>query len=175
MPYNRDNISAAVYLGLGSNLGDREANLQKALKMLSEQTAIKITRVSSIYETAPVGIIEQPDFLNLVAEAQTTLEPQDLLAVILNLENQMGRVRNLRWGPRVIDVDLLIYGSERLHFPGLTVPHPRLLERAFVLVPLVEIAPDLQLTDDGLTAAEALKKLFQLGNISSVVSSTYKL
>ena len=116
-------------------------------------------RVSSLYETAPVGITDQPDFLNLAAAARTSLAPQALLDALLHIENQMGRTRTERWGPRVIDLDLLLYGGEQVALPGLTVPHPRLRERAFVVVPLAEIAPEMALPGDGKQIAE-LAQLF---------------
>lgn len=150
---NHINISAA-YIGLGSNLGDRAGNLQTALSELAQMPTINITQVSSLYETAPVGVTEQPEFVNAVAALETTLTPLELLGVFLHLENKIGRVRTVRWGPRVIDLDLLLYGSERIALPELTVPHPRLHERAFVLVPLAEIAPNLALPGETKTVKE---------------------
>jgi len=133
--------------------------MASALGKLAELPTMEIGRVSSLYETAPVGVTDQPNFLNLVAAVQTGLGPLALLEALLHIENQMGRVRTERWGPRVIDLDLLLYGGERVSLPGLTVPHPRLRERAFVLVPLAEIAPALRLPGDGKRAAE-LAELF---------------
>ena len=133
---------------------------------------MEIIRVSSLYETAPVGVTDQPDFLNAVAAVQTGLGPLETLDALLHIENQMGRVRTERWGPRVIDLDLLLYGGERVSSPGLTVPHPRLRERAFVLVPLAEIAPELRLPGDGGRAAAFAKVFSQdscgAGNIRRV-------
>lgn len=140
-------------------MGDRAANVAKALRELGAQPTIEVVRVSSLYETAPVGRKDQPDFLNAVAAVRTTLAPRDLLDRLLHVENQMGRVRNLRWGPRVIDLDLLLYGDSQVETPGLTLPHPRLRERAFVLVPLAEIAPDLLLPGDGQRVSELAKQL----------------
>ena len=134
-----------AYVGLGSNLGDRAGNLRMALSELAQMPTISITRVSSLYETAPVGVTTQPEFINAVAALETSLTPAALLAAFLHLENKMGRVRTFRWGPRVIDLDLLLYGREQIALPELIVPHPRLHERAFVLAPLAEIAPDLSL------------------------------
>ena len=148
-----------AYLGIGTNLGDRQANVKEALRKLDELPTINLVRVSSLYETAPVGLTDQPEFLNLVAAVRTSLAPPALLDALLNIENQMGRVRTERWGPRVIDLDLLLYGSEQVDLPQLTVPHPRLRERAFVLVPLAEIAPELRLPEDGKRAAD-LAELF---------------
>jgi len=161
-----------AYIGLGANLGDRRGNIQTALRKLADLPTMRLVRVSSLYETAPVGITDQPDFLNLVAAARTSLAPQALLDVLLHIENQMGRVRTERWGPRVIDMDLLLYSDEQVALPGLMVPHPRLRERAFVLVPLAEIAPELALPGDGKQVAD-LAELFlrdssRKGNIRSV-------
>ena len=148
-----------AYVGLGANLGDRPANIQTALSALNSTPEIQVTQPSSLYETAPVGVTDQPDFLNMVAALRTTLPPRGLLQVFLHIENQMGRVRNLRWGPRVIDMDLLLYGDRQIHSPGLTVPHPRLRERAFALIPLAEIAPDLRLPGDEKTVADFVENL----------------
>ena len=122
-------------------------------------------RRSALHETAPVGVTDQPDFLNAVAEIRTTLPPAELLARILQLERQMGRVRTQRWGPRVLDIDILLYGAQALALPGLTVPHPRMAERAFVLRPLAEIAPDLRFPD-GETAQNKWARLRKNGNKS---------
>lgn len=148
-----------AYLGLGTNLGNRQENIRVALQKLAELPTMETGRVSSLYETAPVGVTDQPDFLNIVAAVRTGLDPLALLDVLLHIENQMGRVRTERWGPRVIDLDLLLYGGERVSFPGLTVPHPRLRERAFVLVPLAEVAPEMALPGDGKRVAD-LAELF---------------
>ena len=115
---------------------------------------MEVRQVSSLYETAAVGVTDQPDFLNAVAEVQTTLSATLLLDALLNLENLLGRVRTFRWGPRVIDLDLLLYGDEQIGLPHLTVPHPRLRERAFVLAPLAEVAPGLRLPGDTQTVQE---------------------
>ena len=154
-----------AYVGLGSNLGNREANLQAALSRLAALPTMMIKRVSSLYETAPVGVTEQPEFLNAVAALETSLPAADLLDVFLHLENQLGRVRTFRWGPRVIDIDLLLYGDAQIALPFLTVPHPRLRERAFVLVPLAEIAPKLVLPGDTKTVEELANYFCGNGNI----------
>jgi 2-amino-4-hydroxy-6-hydroxymethyldihydropteridine diphosphokinase len=129
-----------AFLGLGSNLGDRLANLTQAVRALA-LSGMTVVRTSRVYETAPVGP-PQPDYLNAVAEVETDLSARELLEVCLGVERQMGRVRAERWGPRVIDVDLLTYGRETIDEPGLTVPHPRMHERAFVLAPLLELEAD---------------------------------
>ncbi len=139
-------MTERVFLSLGSNLGDRRANLEEALRRL-EAEGVRVVRRSSWYETDPVGYTDQPAFLNLVVEVRTHLDPHQLLACAQRVEASLGRVRGVRWGPRTVDVDLLLYGSRVLDAAGLTLPHPRLRERAFVLVPLCEVAPDLVLPD----------------------------
>ncbi len=132
---------ATVYLALGSNLGDREKNLEQARERIA--AFVNITRVSSIYETAPVGVTEQPWFLNQVLAGTTLLSPVDLLRRVKKTETEMGRTEGIRFGPRPIDIDILFYDRLIELSPILTIPHPRLHERAFVLTPLAEIAPEL--------------------------------
>jgi len=132
---------ATVYLGLGSNLGDREKNLSWALALLSQQAKLAI--ISSIYETDPVGYSQQPLFLNMACQATTRDKPLKLLEKIKAIEWNMGRRESFRNAPRIIDIDILLYGDIILHSPELTIPHPKMTERAFVLFPLEEIAPDL--------------------------------
>lgn len=135
-----------VFVGLGSNLGDRELNLRQALKRLEE---VGLVRASSFRETDPVGVTDQPKFLNAAAELATDLSPRELLERLLEIERELGRDRatERRWGPRVIDLDLLLFGEEAIDEPGLTVPHPRLADRRFVLEPLCELNEDLALPD----------------------------
>ena len=148
-----------AYVGLGANLGDREATIRRALVLLGERPGVKIVLVSMLRETAPVGLVDQPAFLNGVAMVETTLAAESLLAELLAVELELGRVRpGLRNGPRTIDLDLLLYGDEVVDQPGLTVPHPRLHERAFALEPLVELDPALEIPGRG-TVAEALAEL----------------
>lgn len=132
---------ATVYLALGSNLGDREKNLEEARQQLT--AFVSITRVSSIYETEPVGVKEQPWFLNQVLAGTSLLSPIDLLRRVKKIELEMGRTEGIRFGPRPIDIDILFYDRLIELSPILTIPHPRLHERAFVLTPLAEIAPEL--------------------------------
>lgn len=132
-----------AYLGLGSNVGDREANINKALAELARSGRIGLRRVSSIYETKPVGIENQPDFLNAAAEIETELAPKDLLATIREVERRTGRQKTFKWGPRAIDIDILLYGDERRIEENLEIPHPEMHRRAFVLTPLAEIAPEV--------------------------------
>jgi 2-amino-4-hydroxy-6-hydroxymethyldihydropteridine diphosphokinase len=130
-----------AYLGLGSNLGDRLENLRRAVTLLEER-GIPVLRSSRVYETVPVGGPEQPDYLNAVIEVEATGTARDLLQAAVGVEDAMGRVREERWGPRVIDVDVLTFDREELDEPGLQVPHPRMHERAFVLIPLLELDAD---------------------------------
>ncbi|MGB2695350.1 MAG: 2-amino-4-hydroxy-6-hydroxymethyldihydropteridine diphosphokinase [Dehalococcoidia bacterium] len=131
-----------VYLGLGSNLGDRERNLIVGLRRLAP--LVRIDAVSSLYETDPVGPQDQPSFLNAACQGVTGLRPQALLRHLQEVERDLGRRRGERWGPRTLDLDLLLYGEAIIDEPGLRVPHPALPERAFVLVPLAEIASDVR-------------------------------
>ena len=132
-----------VYLSLGSNIGDREAMLHRALEALNA-AGIAVTRTSSLYETEPQDLLHQPWFLNLVAECQTELFPLQLLRRVKKIEAEMGRTRSIAKGPRTIDIDILFYGSFIVQTPELTIPHPRLGERRFVLAPMAELAPDLR-------------------------------
>ncbi|MBA8760811.1 2-amino-4-hydroxy-6-hydroxymethyldihydropteridine diphosphokinase [Staphylococcus schleiferi subsp. coagulans] len=132
-----------AYLGLGSNIGDRENQLKEAIRLLRENEAIEIISISPIYETKPVGYKEQPDFLNLCLHIKTELSAQALLKVALNTEAELHRVRKIRWGPRTIDIDILLYGDEVIDETDLIVPHPRMTERAFVMIPLNDIAANV--------------------------------
>lgn len=132
-----------VYIALGTNVGEREANLLQALRLLPE-SGVHIRRVSSIYETEPVDYLDQEWFLNMVLEAQTELDALDLLSALRVIEARMGSKKAFAKGPRKIDLDILLYGNETIDTPELQVPHPRMLERKFVLIPLAEIAPSLR-------------------------------
>ncbi len=135
------NTQIRVYLGLGSNLGDREANLNKALALLREK--LRTTKVSPFYETEPIGYTAQPRFLNTACEVLTDLPPSELFTFIKGIETEMGRTPSFRNAPRVLDIDILLYGDLILDTPELTIPHPRMTERAFVLAPLVDIASEV--------------------------------
>src|SRR5205807_4971849 len=131
-----------AFLGLGSNLGDRLANLTAAARQLDARPGIDVLRSSRVYETDPVGGPPQPDYLNVVIEIDTALEPHELLTDCLAVEAELGRERSERWGPRAIDVDVLTYDDVELDAPDLTIPHPRMHERGFVLIPLLELVAD---------------------------------
>lgn len=131
-----------VFIGLGGNLGDPRAAMRAALAVLAGDPAIHLARVSSLYRTPPWGKTDQPDFLNAAAEVSTALSPRELLDLCLEAERKLKRVRQERWGPRLIDIDILVFGDLTVHESGLEIPHPRMLERAFVLAPLAEIVPD---------------------------------
>ena len=140
-----------VYLGLGSNMGDRQDNLDRALDLLSQR--LRMGKISSIYDTEALGDTDQPRFLNLVCQAHTRLEPAGLLALVKGLEKKLGRVGK-SGTPRPIDIDILLHGEQVTEIPELVIPHPKMTERAFVLVPLAEIAPDLVHPVNGKTMKE---------------------
>lgn len=150
----------AAYLSLGSNLGDRRQNLEAALKRLRETPGVRIVKVSRTYRSAAWGVEDQPEFLNLAAEIRTTLAPRALLGVAKNIERALGRAEGRRWGPRVIDIDILTYDRLSVEEGDLVLPHPRMAERAFVMAPLAEIAPELELPDGrrAQDIASALKR-----------------
>ena len=150
--------AVTAYLGLGSNVGDRLAALTEALALLDAMPGLRLVTCSSVYETEPWGVTEQPAFLNLAAGFETTLSPERLLAAGKSVESKVGRTETYRWGPRVIDVDILLYGDEVVNSaePDLLIPHARLAERAFVLAPLAEIAPDVAVPPDGVAVRTLL-------------------
>lgn len=130
-----------AFIGLGSNLGDREASLRQALEHLAQTPETSVVRASSLYDTEPVGVEDQPHYLNAVAQVETQLTPRQLLWNLMLIERRLGRVRSQRWGPRTIDLDLLLYEGVVLEDDDLTLPHPEMTKRSFVLVPLVELEP----------------------------------
>lgn len=134
-----------IYLGLGSNIGDTRENISKALDILSKK--IHITKISSLYKTEPVGYKEQDWFLNMVIEGETVLKPRELLDFTQSVEKEMKRVKTIRFGPRIIDVDILLYENINIQSDDLTIPHPQMKERAFVLIPLYEITKDIIIGD----------------------------
>lgn len=150
-----------VYLSLGSNVGQREENLERALLQLEDER-IHILKRSSIYETEPQDVTEQPWFLNLTVECETRLFPIQLLGVVQKIERDLGRARgagSVRRGPRTIDIDILLFGNVRMETPGLTIPHPRMLDRRFVLEPLLEIGPDLRDPRTNEALSSSLRKV----------------
>jgi 2-amino-4-hydroxy-6-hydroxymethyldihydropteridine diphosphokinase len=142
-----------IGLGLGSNIGDAPGNIREALRLLRASDVIEITKISSIYRTAPWGYKDQEPFANACALARTELAPEPLLKAVKAIEGEMGRTKTVRWGPRLIDIDILFYGAQSLVSDNLVLPHKELFNRAFVLVPLAEIAPHLVL--GGRPVAEA--------------------
>ena len=151
-----------ILIGLGSNIGERDQNLQHALGMLEEDSLIRIEKISPIYETAPFGVLDQDDFLNMVVAVKTELSPEKLLQKCLTVESAMGRVRSRHWGPRIIDLDLLLYDAVQMQTNNLTLPHPGIGQRAFVLIPMRDVAMDIQLPG-GLTIGSMLAGLTERG------------
>jgi 2-amino-4-hydroxy-6-hydroxymethyldihydropteridine diphosphokinase len=148
-------MNMAIYLGLGTNLGNREAQLRSTVIRLMDRN-VTVCRSASLYSTQPRGLLDQPWFLNTVVEVRTLLEPEALLRECLEIERLAGRVRDVRNGPRPLDIDILLYNERILDTADLQIPHPRYRERRFVLVPLVEIAPDLSDPVCGLTMRQLL-------------------
>jgi len=154
-----NDMKVTAYIALGSNLGDREAVLNRAAELLGKTEGIEVTAISSYYNTAPVGYTEQPDFLNAAAEIKTVLTPKELLQICMGIEKELKRERIIRWGPRTIDLDILLYGDRIINEENLIVPHPRMHERSFVLEPLKEIAPYAMHPVNGQTVSEMYRIL----------------
>jgi 2-amino-4-hydroxy-6-hydroxymethyldihydropteridine diphosphokinase len=155
-----------VYISLGSNLGNRTANLLTAIDHMQE--GIANIQKSLIYETPPWGVVEQPAFLNMVISGTTLLTPMRLLAFLKSIEVEMGRVKTRRWGPREIDLDILLFGNLQLHRPRLTIPHANICQRAFVLVPLADLSPQLVIPGTNRTVAQWLQSVDRSGIIPQV-------
>jgi len=156
-----------IYLGLGANLGDRAANLWNALALLHARHGVEVRAVSPLYETEPWGLTDQPRFLNAACAAETDLEPLALLDALKEVERTLGRVPTVRNGPRPIDLDILLYGEAVIRLPRLTIPHAAMLQRASVLVPLADIAPDLRHPVSGESVTQALARLGPLSGIAA--------
>ncbi len=156
-----------IYLALGSNLGDRESNLRNALSKLPP--AITVDAISPVYATEPKYLKNQPGFLNIACKGQTKMSPRETFNFIKQIEKELGRVETERFGPRIIDIDLLFYGIDKIELPELIIPHPGIAERAFVLAPLCDIAPDFTHPVLGITIKELLGKL---GDTSKEVDKT---
>lgn len=152
-----------AYLGLGSNVGDRLLNLMEAVHRLDRVPGIRVRKVSPVYETVPVGGPEQPDYLNAAVEISTSLKANGLLLNCLGIEDEMGRIRTVSMGPRVIDIDIELFDECIHHSDVLTVPHPRMHERAFILRPLADIAPNIVHPVIGLTITELLARIDETG------------
>ncbi len=153
-------MNKRVYIGLGSNCGHKPGNLALARGKITDLEGTRIINSSSLYLTAPWGRLEQDDFINQVIEIETTLKPSELLRALQDIEIKMGRQRQEKWGPRIIDLDILLFGEEVLDFPDLKVPHPFMKQRLFVLVPLQEINEKLIFPDDGAKIEEVLSSVF---------------
>lgn len=148
-----------AYLGLGSNLGNRWEQLERAIELLRHTDGLDIIKRSSVYQTKPVGYLDQPDFYNLVVEIKTTLDPEMLLSCILKIEKKMDRVRMVRWGPRTIDIDILLYEEHMIIQENLQIPHPNMFDRGFVLIPLFEVCGDIRLPGKNKTITQLIQTL----------------
>lgn len=147
---------ADIAIGIGSNLGDRAGNIHQAANALDATAGIGVSKMAPLYETEPWGNTDQPEFLNTCLKAQTTLSPLEVLSACLGIEEAMGRERVEKWGPRIIDLDVLVYGDQTIEQPGLTVPHPHIADRAFVLLPLADIWPNARI--DGRAISELAER-----------------
>ncbi|MBF0275419.1 MAG: 2-amino-4-hydroxy-6-hydroxymethyldihydropteridine diphosphokinase [Nitrospinae bacterium] len=161
-------MNVTAYLGLGSNLGDRLLYLNKGVKALSEYGEIKITHLSSIYETEPVGLMSQGMFLNMALSCNVFCTPNQLLKCCKDIEHKVGREKTVRWGPRKLDIDILLFGEKCISTEMLEVPHPELLKRNFVLVPLNEIAPSLEIPGVGISVHDAMNNCIDSKKVAKI-------
>ncbi|WP_114457785.1 2-amino-4-hydroxy-6-hydroxymethyldihydropteridine diphosphokinase [Halanaerobium sp. MA284_MarDTE_T2] len=162
-----------IYLGLGSNIDPRKSYLKKAVLEINRLPQTKVTKKSSIYETKAVGYKDQDDFLNAVIKLESRLSPENLLKKLLKIEKKLGRIRTKKWGPRTIDIDILLYGDKKYKSENLKIPHSRMTERAFVLIPLAEIADPKNLIIDKLSLEYYIKNLdYDSGDISKYCKFT---
>lgn len=158
-----------VLIGLGGNIGDPLEAMRSALKAMDENPNCKVERVSSIWKTPPWGVTDQPDFFNACAAISTTLEPRAFLDLCLSIEKNLKRIRDLRWGPRSIDIDILFFGDRMISEEGLTVPHPRIADRAFVLVPLAEVAPHAKIAGHSIAQLAAKADVSGMSRLDGVL------
>ena len=170
-----DDASSEAYIGVGANLGDPAESVRRAMTAVSSIPQTHLLSASSLYRTAPVGFLEQPDFVNAVVQVRTQMPAEQLLDQLLMIEMQFGRKRSVRNAPRTLDLDLLLYGEERVDSEQLTLPHPRMAQRAFVLVPLAEIAPGIDVGGLGTAAqlleqvsAEGVERLAAAGDVAAM-------
>ncbi|OPZ62945.1 MAG: 2-amino-4-hydroxy-6-hydroxymethyldihydropteridine pyrophosphokinase [Firmicutes bacterium ADurb.Bin506] len=154
-----------VYFSLGSNLGDRADNLQRACGAMSESGILSHLRASPVYETDPWGPVPQGPFLNCVVSARTCSSPVEVLQMVRRIETELGRTRQVRWGPRTIDIDILLFGDETVDLAELQIPHPRMWERAFILIPLAELVPDMKVPGVGVTLREFAQGLADAASV----------
>lgn len=157
-----------AYLGLGGNIGDTRPVLQEAVGTLKSNREIVVRKVSSLYKTKPIGYTDQSDFLNAVVQITTTLPPEELLLFCLSVEKTLGRKRTVKWGPRVIDIDILLYGKNTICTSDLTIPHPYMFERAFVIVPLAELTPAVECNGDTVSILELAEQLAKQTRIERI-------
>lgn len=151
--------SRTVHLGLGSNIEDRMEHMRDAVNRLEQSDGISIVHLSPVYQTEPVGYVAQEDFFNMVVEVRTTLYPAELLKTVKQIERELGRMESVHKGPRIMDIDILLYGEETIDEYRLTIPHPRMLNREFVLRPLFDIAPELRIGELGISVRDALAQI----------------
>lgn len=158
-----------VLIGLGGNIGDPLSAMRSALMALDQDPSCRVERVSSVWKTPPWGVTDQPDFLNACAAVSTRLEPRAFLELCLSVEKNLKRVRDQRWGPRSIDIDVLFFGDRIISEEGLNIPHPRIADRAFVLMPLAEIAPDVKIAGTGFAHLAAMADVSGMSRLDEVL------